>query len=237
MADSIQIDDYDDPSLDRYLEFTDDRLITPESLPASAITWKQYDFSKWDKEVFPLVRNDDTFSELVKNAVIQYIAFSSPGDASNANYPPDDWCIWSGTPPWQYTTSDYWCEEISNRAYAYLRSSAKLAKSLRAQIRKFPEWDNEESSRINAALETLFEPKQDSADYFRIMHACHWLSIPMTRAVQLLRPGNDIRFVNGQAHSCVVDLTEREVFDILWAEDWKQHSIAFALESENKIAA
>ena len=59
----------------------------------------------------------------------------------------------------------------------------------------------------------------------------------MYHAFKLLRPDNDIKIVAGDAHSCVVDLTEKEVFDILRDDSFTQHNIEFALQSETKIAA
>ena len=59
----------------------------------------------------------------------------------------------------------------------------------------------------------------------------------MYHAFKLLRPDNDIKIVTGDAHSCVVDLTEKEVFDILRDDSFTQHSIEFALRDEIEVAA
>jgi hypothetical protein len=45
--------------------------------------------------------------------------------------------------------------------------------------------------------------------------------------LSLLRPGNDIRIVEATQHSFVVDLTDKQIFDVLLA-DTKTNSVNFA---------
>jgi len=106
---------------------------------------------------------------------------------------------------------------------------------LAASDRGSSDGDDKESCRIHSALGVLFEPKQNSADYFKILHSCHWISVPIARAVQLLRPSHDIKILTTSVHSCVLDLTGREVFDILRDDSWEEHSIEFALKPREEL--
>ncbi|MBT3811380.1 MAG: hypothetical protein HON51_12795 [Gammaproteobacteria bacterium] len=217
------------------------KTIQAYTLPAEATTWPHYDLSKWESEIFPLVRYDDEFEILMRGAMAEFLINDMKNrglDVIPMGMPADDWDIWEGEKaPWEYSPTDWWWEEISTRTHEYLHSSAKLAKSLREHLGNFCDGDDKESFRIHAALDTLFEPKQNSAEYFKISQSCHWISIPMYHAFKLLRPDNDIKIVTGDAHSCVVDLTEKEVFDILRDDSFTQHSIEFALRDEIEVAA
>ena len=52
----------------------------------------------------------------------------------------------------------------------------------------------------------------------------------MHRALTLLRPENDIKVVSGDKHTCVVDLSHKQVFDILLSNEDDRNSIEFVKE-------
>ena len=220
-----------------YSDLKDEITIRKSDLPSDAISWPQYDFAKWETEIFPLVRNDEQFHHMVRSAVTEYLISAmqeEPLKAGSIILPPGKWDIWDGKPPWQFETGEYWDEIISQKADDYLGDSDDLiAQNLREYLDKFAD-DDMEAYRIHSALEALFEPSQKSADYFKIIHSCHWISVPVARAIQLLRPSHDIKILETYIHSCVVDLTECEVFDILHDDNWEERSIEFALHERSK---
>ena len=223
-----------------YSDLKDEITIHKSDLPSDAISWPQYDFAKWEAEIFPLVRDDEQFQYMVRSAVTEYLISSvqeEPLKACSIDLPPRKWDIWDGKPPWQFETGEYWYEIIRQRADDYLGNSDDLiAKNLREHLDKFDDCDME-ILRTHSALEALFEPSQKSADYFKILHSCHWISVPVARAIQLLRPSHDIKILTTHIHSCVVDLTECEVFDILHDDNWEERSIEFALHGRSKPVA
>jgi hypothetical protein len=216
------------------------KTIQAYTLPKDAVKWPHYDLNNWEDEIFPLVRYDDEFEILMRGAMAEFLINDMKNrglDVISMGMPADDWDIWEGRPPWQYSTTNGWCDEIDRRVDKFLYSNATLAKSLRKKLHDLTECDEKAFFDIHNALYELFKPTPSSAEYFKVMQSCHWISAPMCHAFKLLRPDNDIKIVTGPSHSVVVDLTRKEVFDILRDEHFTQHSIAFALRDEIEVAA
>ena len=217
-----------------YNQLRDAITIGSTEAPDGSTSWPHYNFSNWQDEIFHLVRDDEKFERLVRSAVTDYLISAvqdTPQKAPNLKFPPPDWDIWNGAKsPWEFGTDDYWPSLIMMRVNSYLiNSDDLLAKSLSGHLAKFDDGDDREALRIYSALDVLFEPTQDSSDYFKIRRAGRWLSVPVAHAIQLLRPSHDIKILTTGVHSCVLDLTGSEVFDICREDSWKENSVGFAL--------
>ena len=164
--------------------FTPPISINIHDLPREAFDYPQYPLNTlWPTDIYPLVRHDQIFADLVKQA---FTKFSE--DHPDRYKLPTGWRLWVDDGPWKYT--------IQNDQF----------------------------------LKHL-EPKEKSASYFKVPQSCHRVSIPLCRAVQLLRPDADVRIAKAPWHTCVIDTTNKEVFDLLWF-DWKQ-ALSFVQAEKN----
>ena len=197
----------------------------PEELPDDAHLWPDYDFkTKWEAEIFPLVRHDFLFAELVRTAVTGFVDSHGRRDM----YAPcERWAIWTDS-PLNYAAPNYAqcqrCEVVDE----WLASDDSGAAEMREALSHYREYEDE-FYELYEPLKIAYGPDNRSHHWFKLKHSCHWITVPMLRALTLLRPSHDIRIAEGDAHSCVVDLTQRQTFDILLA-DTKTNSIDFIRE-------
>ena len=210
-------------------EATEATVISPDDLPNDADTWLNYNFKdNWTSEVYPLIQHDPVFEYLIKEELTDFVYQMVYFDNIEMPMPPDDWDIWTDSPvnynlphPQFYPYNDNveeWLDGDSDEAYEALEKLHKLDHSS-------PEFDI-----MYKRLIVSNGPKPNDFRWFMLRKSCHWLSIGMHRAFSLLRPENEVKVVKGDKHTCVVDLTQKQVFDILLSEEGDTNSIEFVKE-------
>ena len=185
---------------------------------------------KWTEEIHPLIETDRKFARLVKEALASFLRVDYGKDCKL----PENWDLWDGRPPWGFSKINYYDEVINPRIGAFIHSNDPEAVELKAIIESRG-YDHESVDDIYRMLAWRFEPEVDSAEYFRVVSACHWVSEYLAYAVKKLRPNHDIRVVEGIYHSCVLDRDaydgEGEVFDLLIFD---QHPLFYAMNEEDE---
>ena len=196
----------------------------PRDLPSDARKWPEYNFSKnWETEVYPLIRDDYLFAKLTRSAVTDFVLSHGRGDMAP---PSADWDIFGEEGPASYTAPNYAQCQRCDVVDHWLASGDPVAVAVQRDLAKYDEWDNE-FYEIYEPLKIAYGPQPWMHQWFKLGRGCHWIAAPMHRALTLLRPSHDIRVVETDQHSFVVDLTDRQIFDILLAGS-KTNSVDFA---------
>ena len=149
--------------------------------------------------------------------------------------------------PWEFTSSDYWCNKIDEDIQKQVEEDNPLACAAHHgqmlsyclyELGKTALISKSESTVLHKVIHRLqkqFEPTEFMPQWWVPRHSCHDMA-PFNLALACSAyPDGEWTIVYGELHSTVVDTRYKRVFDLLlwnYLEFDGEHPFAFALQEE-----